>query len=64
MTSTTPYAAQPAVRVDARQAAQSTPAEARQRFRDGLVGFTIAAFAAHHAFLKYLMLWELQSRAK
>lgn len=33
-------------------------------FRDGLVGFSIAAFAAHHAFLKYLMLWELQNRAK
>jgi glycosyltransferase involved in cell wall biosynthesis len=31
-------------------------------FRDGLVGFSIAAFAAHHAFLKYLMLWELQNR--
>lgn len=33
-------------------------------FRDGLPGFAIAAFAAHHAFLKYLMLWELQKRAK
>jgi glycosyltransferase involved in cell wall biosynthesis len=33
-------------------------------FRDGLVGFSIAAFAAHHAFLKYLMLWELQNRQK
>ena len=33
-------------------------------FRDGLAGFAIAAFAAHHAFLKYLMLWELQKRAK
>lgn len=31
-------------------------------FRDGLAGFSIAAFAAHHAFLKYLMLWELQNR--
>src|SRR4026207_153708 len=31
-------------------------------FRDGLVGFSIAAFTAHHAFLKYLMLWELQNR--
>ena len=30
-------------------------------FRDGLAGFSIAAFAAHHAFLKYLMLWELQN---
>ena len=33
-------------------------------FRDGLAGFSIAAFAAHHAFLKYLMLWELQNRPK
>lgn len=30
-------------------------------FRDGLAGFTIASFAAHHAFLKHLMLWELQT---
>lgn len=29
-------------------------------FRDGLAGFTIASFAAHHAFLKHLMLWEMQ----
>ena len=29
-------------------------------FRDGFAGFTIASFAAHHAFLKQLMLWELQ----
>lgn len=29
-------------------------------FRDGLAGFTIASFAAHHAFLKHLMLWEKQ----
>jgi glycosyltransferase involved in cell wall biosynthesis len=29
-------------------------------FRDGFAGFTIATFAAHHAFLKNLMLWELQ----
>ena len=29
-------------------------------FRDGFAGFTIASFAAHHAFLKHLMLWELQ----
>ena len=29
-------------------------------FRDGLEGFVIARFAAHHAFLKHLMLWELQ----
>ena len=30
-------------------------------FRDGFAGFTIASFAAHHAFLKYLMLWEMQA---
>lgn len=29
-------------------------------FRDGFAGFTIASFAGHHAFLKQLMLWELQ----
>ena len=29
--------------------------------RDGFAGFTIASFAAHHAFLKHLMLWEKQS---
>lgn len=29
-------------------------------FRDGLAGLTIASFAAHHAFLKHLMLWEKQ----
>lgn len=29
-------------------------------FRDGFAGFSIASFAAHHAFLKHLMLWELQ----
>lgn len=28
--------------------------------RDGFAGFTIASFAAHHAFLKHLMLWERQ----
>jgi glycosyltransferase involved in cell wall biosynthesis len=31
-------------------------------FRDGLAGLSIASFAAHHAFLKYLMLWELRQR--
>ncbi|HEX7296195.1 MAG TPA: glycosyltransferase family 2 protein [Pyrinomonadaceae bacterium] len=31
-------------------------------FRDGFAGFTIARFAAHHAFLKHLMLWELQKK--
>ena len=29
--------------------------------RDGFAGFTIASFAAHHAFLKHLMLWEKQN---
>jgi glycosyltransferase involved in cell wall biosynthesis len=33
-------------------------------FLDGLAGFCIARFAAHHAFLKYLMLWELQQNKK
>jgi glycosyltransferase involved in cell wall biosynthesis len=28
-------------------------------FRDGLAGLSIASFAAHHAFLKHLMLWEM-----
>ena len=30
-------------------------------FRDGLAGLCIARFAAHHAFLKHVMLWEMQS---
>jgi glycosyltransferase involved in cell wall biosynthesis len=30
--------------------------------RDGFAGFTIATFAAHHAFLKHLMLWEKQRK--
>jgi len=30
-------------------------------FRDGLAGFAIARFAAHHAFLKHLMLWGIQN---
>lgn len=29
-------------------------------FLDGLPGIAIANFAAHHAFLKHLLLWELQ----
>ncbi len=29
-------------------------------FRDGLAGLAIARFAAHHAFLKHLLLWEKQ----
>ena len=32
--------------------------------RDGFAGFTIASFAAHHAFLKHLMLWEKQNTDK
>ena len=30
-------------------------------FRDGLAGLSIASFAAHHAFLKHLLLWEIQN---
>ena len=33
-------------------------------FRDGFAGFTIASFAGHHAFLKNLMLWEMQNTNK
>lgn len=33
-------------------------------FLDGLAGFCIARFAAHHAFLKYFLLWELNKRQK
>lgn len=33
----------------------------RGGFRDGLAGLAIARFAAHHAFLKHLLLWELQN---
>jgi len=29
-------------------------------FRDGLAGISIASFAAHHAYLKHIMLWEKQ----
>ena len=29
-------------------------------FLDGFAGFCIARFAAHHAFLKNLLLWEMQ----
>lgn len=32
-------------------------------FLDGLPGFAIASFAAHHAFLKNLLLWEKQEPA-
>ncbi|MGB7069120.1 MAG: glycosyltransferase family 2 protein [Pyrinomonadaceae bacterium] len=31
-------------------------------FLDGFPGFCIACFAAHHTFLKHLILWELQHR--
>lgn len=31
-------------------------------FRDGLAGFCIACFAAHHAFLKHVLLWEMQEK--
>ena len=30
-------------------------------WRDGLAGLCIARFAAHHAFLKHVLLWELQN---
>lgn len=33
-------------------------------FRDGLAGLSIASFAAHHAFLKNLMLWEMQNERR
>jgi glycosyltransferase involved in cell wall biosynthesis len=33
-------------------------------FRDGLAGFSIASFAGHYAFLKHLMLWEMQQQDK
>jgi glycosyltransferase involved in cell wall biosynthesis len=33
-------------------------------FRDGLAGLSIASFAAHHAFLKHLLLWEMQNGKK
>jgi hypothetical protein len=32
-------------------------------WRDGLAGYAIARFAAHHAFLKHLMLWEMQGKS-
>ena len=31
-------------------------------FRDGFPGYCIARFAAHHAYLKNLMLWEMEQR--
>lgn len=33
-------------------------------FLDGLPGFCISRFAAHHAFLKHLHLWELQNGSR
>jgi len=33
-------------------------------FRDGFSGVTIANFAAHHAFLKHLLLWEMQQSSR
>jgi glycosyltransferase involved in cell wall biosynthesis len=33
----------------------------KRGFMDGLAGFCIARFAAHHAYLKHLLLWELQN---
>lgn len=36
----------------------------RLGFLDGLPGFCIARFGAYHAFLKHLLLWELQTSAK
>lgn len=31
-------------------------------FRDGLAGYAIARFAAHNAYLKHLLLWEMQQK--
>ncbi|HEV7905398.1 MAG TPA: glycosyltransferase family 2 protein [Pyrinomonadaceae bacterium] len=33
-------------------------------FRDGFAGFCIARFAAHHAFLKKLLLWEMLGKQR
>jgi glycosyltransferase involved in cell wall biosynthesis len=33
-------------------------------FRDRLAGLAIARFAAHHAFLKHMLLWEMQKGRK
>ncbi|MBC8029591.1 MAG: glycosyltransferase family 2 protein [Pyrinomonadaceae bacterium] len=33
-------------------------------FRDGVAGLSIASFAAHHAFLKQVMLWEKQKSSE
>lgn len=34
----------------------------KRGFRDGLAGLSIASFAAHHDFLKHMLLWELQNK--
>ncbi len=36
----------------------------RGGWRDGLAGYSIARFAAHHAFLKNVLLWEKQQTDK
>jgi glycosyltransferase involved in cell wall biosynthesis len=33
-------------------------------FRDGLAGYAIARFAAHNAYLKHLLLWEMQNEKR
>ena len=33
-------------------------------FLDGFPGYCIAHFAAHHSFMKHLLLWELQNKGK
>jgi len=35
----------------------------KRGFLDGFAGFCIARFAAHHSFLKYLLLWEMQTKS-
>jgi glycosyltransferase involved in cell wall biosynthesis len=35
----------------------------KRGFLDGLAGFCIARFAAHHSFLKHLLLWEMQNKS-
>jgi glycosyltransferase involved in cell wall biosynthesis len=32
-------------------------------FRDGLAGYAVARFAAHNAYLKHLLLWEMQNQS-
>ena len=33
-------------------------------YRDGVPGISIAMFAAHHAFLKHMLLWEMQNEKR